>query len=63
MRAGRKIFILADSQHLSHRLSAASMTVEMFVGGWVILEFTQGGQNLTFVEKVPVTILSSSYLR
>lgn len=44
--AGRKMFTPADSQHLSHRLAAASMMVEMFVGDWLMLKFRQGRQNL-----------------
>ena len=51
--AGRKMFIPADSQHLSHRLAAASMMVKMFVGDWLILKFRQGRQNLTLYREGP----------
>lgn len=50
---GRKIFIPADSQLLSHRLAAASMTVEMFVGDWLIVKFRQGGQNIILCREGP----------
>lgn len=49
--AGRRRFIPADSQHLFHRLAAASMVVEIFVCDW--LKFRQGRQNLILCREGP----------
>lgn len=49
--AGRKRFIPADSQHLFHRLAAASMVVVIFVCDW--LKFRQGRQNLILCREGP----------